>query len=189
MKITMTGTTPLMLHNVRLADPLDPWAKELKRLNGKRTKTEDDRLEISRVEFGGGLYYDPEIGPYLPAANLFRALIEAGTVTKSGKKIERGLIVTQDRAAIEYDGPRTIDELWGDGNTPYVDRRMVNVQRQRVSRTRPIFPRWACAFGVEVDPAILDPEDFEAIVVRTGSMVGVGEYRRFYGRFEGKVAR
>jgi len=189
VQLTMVGTTPLMIHNVRLADPLDPWTKELKRLNGKRTKTDDDRLEISRIEFGGGLYHDADLGPYLPAANLFRALMESGTVTKSGKKVERGLIVTQDRAPIEYDGPRTIEELWGDGNTPYVDRRVVNVQRQRVVRTRPIFPRWSCTFSVEVDPQILDPEEFDEIVARAGTMVGVGEYRRFYGRFEGKVLR
>ncbi len=44
----------LMMHNGRTKDPLDPYAKALKKLTGKRKKTDADYLEISRLEWEAG---------------------------------------------------------------------------------------------------------------------------------------
>lgn len=189
MEIQMVGTAPLLMHNVRLADDQDPYTKAISKLTAKRSKkTEEDKLEIDRLSFAGGMYHDPEIGPYIPAENIFRCLMEAGSLTRSGKKIERGVIFAGTRARLEYDGPRDIDTLWGDdGNSPFVDRRMVAVQRQRIPRVRPIFPNWAASIGVEIDGQVIDPDEFEDIVSKAGKLIGIGDYRRFYGKFEGKV--
>jgi hypothetical protein len=51
------------MHNSRLADPLDPIAKELKAASSKRKKTEPDFLEMEEIEFRGGIYHDTELGP------------------------------------------------------------------------------------------------------------------------------
>jgi|SRR5882724_976275 len=184
MLMTLTGTAPLIMHNVQTADPLNHWSKQIKKLTDKKTnKTDADQAEIGRLKFAAGLYYDAQIGPYLPAANLFRCLIEAGAMTRDGKKIERGVIFLSDRAPLEYNGPRDIDALWGDGTTKFVDRRVVAVARQRVVATRPIFPEWECGFEIEVDPEVLNPEAFVDIATKAGRSVGVGDYRRFYGKF------
>lgn len=189
MKIEMVGTAPLLMHNVRLADDQNPYTKAISKLTAKRSKkTEEDKLEIDRLSFAGGLYFDEEIGPYLPAENIFRCLMEAGSLTRSGKKIERGVIFNDTRAPLEYDGPRTVDALWGDdGDSPFVDRRMVAVQRQRIPRVRPIFPNWSASIGVEIDGQVLDPEEFTDIVEKAGKLIGLGDYRRFYGKFRGQV--
>lgn len=184
MLLTMTGTAPLIMHNVRTADPLDYYAKEIAKLTKKRTnKTEADMEEIGRLKFAAGLYYDAEIGPYLPAQNIFRCLIEAGSMTRDGKKIERGIVFLSDRSPLEYNGPRDIESLWGDGTTKFVDRRIVVVQRQRIVATRPIFPEWAAQFEIEVDPEVLDLDHFGDIARKAGRSVGVGDFRRFYGKF------
>jgi hypothetical protein len=189
MQITMTGTAPLLMHNIRLADDQDPYVREIKKLTAKKTKkTDDDKMEIDRLSFAGGLYWDADLGPYMPAENIFRCLMEAGSLTRSGKKIERGVIFEGTKAPLQYDGPRDVESLWGDnGNSLFVDRRMVAVQRQRIPRVRPIFPSWALALGVEIDPQVIDPEEFEDIVIKAGKLIGIGDYRRFYGKFEGKV--
>lgn len=188
MELVMTGTAPLLMHNIRLADDLDPIVREIKKLTAKRTKkTEDDRHEIDRLSFAGGLYHDEEIGPYLPAENVFRCLMEAGSLTRDGKKIERGVIFQTMRCPLRYDGPRDVDTLWGDGTSPWVDRRMVAVTRQRIPRVRPVFPEWAASFDVEIDVQVIDPDEFADIVAKAGRMIGIGDYRRFYGRFEGVV--
>ncbi|WP_027930745.1 hypothetical protein [Amycolatopsis thermoflava] len=189
MRIEMVGTAPLLMHNVRLADDQDPYVREIKKLTAKKTKkTEEDKLEIDRLSFAGGLYYDEELGPYLPAENIFRCLMEAGSLTRSGKKIERGVIFESTRARLEYDGPRDIEKLWGDnGDSPFVDRRMVAVQRQRIPRVRPIFPDWSASIGVDIDPQVIDPEEFQDIVEKAGKLIGIGDYRRFYGKFIGAV--
>lgn len=189
MLLTMTGTAPLIMHNVQTADPLNYWSKEIAKLTAKRrNKTDADEAEIGRLKFAAGLYYDPEAGPFLPAANIFRCLIEAGAMTREGKKIERGVIFLSDRAPLEYAGPRDIDGLWGDGTTKFVDRRVVAVQRQRVVATRPIFPEWGATFEVEVDPEVINPDSFMDIAAKAGRSVGVGDYRRFYGKFKAELA-
>lgn len=185
----MVGTAPLLMHNIRLADDQDPYVREIKKLTAKKTKkTDDDKMEIDRLSFAGGLYWDEDLGPFMPAENIFRCLMEAGSLTRSGKKIERGVIFEGTRARLEYDGPRDIESLWGDnGQSLFVDRRMVAVQRQRIPRVRPIFPNWALSIGVEIDPQVIDHDEFEDIAEKAGRLIGIGDYRRFYGKFEGKV--
>jgi hypothetical protein len=188
MILTMTGTTPLIMHNAQTADPLNRYAKAIKELTAKRTnKTDADELEISRLKFIAGLYWDDTDGPYLPAANIFRCLIEAGSMTRDGKKVERGVIFQADRARLEYPGPRDLDEMWGDGTGKFVDRRLAAVNRVRIPVTRPIFPEWSAQFEVLVDDEVLNPEHFAALAQKAGRAVGVGDYRRFYGRFTAEI--
>lgn len=188
MELSVIGTTPLLMHNIRLADDQEPVVKEIKKLTAKKTKkTEDDKVEIDRLSFVGGLYYDEEIGPYMPAENVFRCLMEAGSLTRDGKKIERGLFIHTTRAKLEYDGPRDPEKLWNNGSGAHVDRRMVAVQRQRIPRVRPIFPEWAFSMALDIDRSVLDDESFADIVDKAGRMIGLGDYRRFYGKFQAQV--
>lgn len=189
MIITMTGTAPLIMHNAQTADPLNPYARAIKELTAKRTnKTDADEFEISRLKFFAGLYYSEADGPYLPAANIFRCLIEAGTMTRDGKKVERGVVFMAERARLEYDGPRDRESLWGDGTTKFVDRRLAAVNRVRIPVTRPIFPEWGCSFEVMVDDEVLNSGQFESLIRKAGRSVGVGDYRRFYGKFSVEIS-
>lgn len=189
MQITMTGETPLLMHNVRLADPHNFFVKEINRINGKRAKdlTSEDQLEIDRLKFAGGMYHDDELGPFLPAENIFKCLIEAARKTRQGKHVEGGVLFSATKAPLHYDGPRDIDGLWGDGDTQWVDRRMVTINRQKVPSVRPIFPQWAAQIEVELDTQMLDEDTFADIVHRAGQAVKIGDYRRFYGRFNAQL--
>lgn len=190
MRIELTGTAPLIMHNIRLADDQQPIVRDIKKLTAKRTnKTDEDKAEIDRLSWLGALYHDPELGPYLPADNLFRCLMEAGSITRAGKKVSQALSVFDSKARLDYVGPRDPADLWGEGATsPYVSRLMVNVQGSRIPRVRPIFPQWACAFEIDVDNRVLSEEDFHDIATKAGKMIGVGTFRRFYGRFSVKIS-
>ena len=65
MKFRLTGVSPLVKHNGRLANPWDPMAKALKAVAGERAKTDADFEELARIEFLGGLYVC-ENGPCIP---------------------------------------------------------------------------------------------------------------------------
>ena len=59
MKLRLTGITPLMLHNIRLADPDDPVVRQISELTAKKkSMTEADRLQVAWLKFVGGLYHD-----------------------------------------------------------------------------------------------------------------------------------
>lgn len=189
MQLTMSGTAPLLMHNIRLADDFCPYTKDIKKLTAKKTrKTDEDKFEIDRLSFAGALYHEDEIGPYMPVENIFRCLMEAGSLTRSGKKVERGVFFSDAKVKLEYAGPRDIESLWGNGESRWVDRRMVAVQRQRIPRVRPIFPKWGLTTNVEIDRQVIDEDEFVDIVTKAGKLIGIGDYRRFYGRFDGKVS-
>jgi hypothetical protein len=194
--ITLTGTSPLIMHNSRLADPDDFYVKEIRKLINKKTdQTEDDRLEKYRLQFAGGLYHDEEIGPYLPLPNLIRSLRNAANLVfknRGGKQIERGFAPVSQRAPLEYVGPRDLDGLWGNGDpntNRFVDRRIAKVGSGKMPVCRPIFPQWAASFEFELDGNEIDDAAFHAYATKAGKAEGVGDARRLgYGRYTVEIA-
>lgn len=181
----VTGTRPLIMHNVQLASPINKFAQAMKEISAKRIKTDEDRVELAHLEFIGSLYYDSQLGPYIPGTMVFAALREGARLTRSGKKIERGVDVVELTHPLIYEGPRTPEELWNDSN--FVDTRSVRVQSARVDRTRPIFNRWNVEFDLMCDPEVVDENEIKRIIQNAGSFAGFGDYRQMYGRFTATV--
>jgi hypothetical protein len=187
LRLTCTGTRPLLLHNERLASPLNPYVKRIAELTSVRGKTEEQLWQIARLEFEGGLYFDERLGPYIPANMLRKCLITGARLIRAGKKIERGVSVADFMLPIVYDGPRDVDGLWGDGKSPFVDMRPVRVNSSRIDRCRPVFRDWLIEAEVIADPQQIDPEEFAEVARLAGEMQGLGDYREMYGRFSALV--
>lgn len=199
IRITLTGTSPLLMHNSRLSDPLDTYAKELKVFTSKKRKTEEDHRTMSEIEFKGGLYIHKESnGPYVPGINVLRSLVEGGRINKLGKDVERGLRLTLDsnECPLVYKGPRDVAGLWADEES-FVSRMSVKNpgNSSRVMRTRPIFKEWALEAEFEVDPGIITSLDvMQQIATNAGQLAGLGDYRPssphggMYGRYDAEVA-
>jgi len=185
LTLDITGTSPLLMHNARLADPLDPMARDLKKVTSKTKKTDDDHAEMARLEFLGALYCDPQVGPYLPGDNIFRALVDAARKRKLGKKVTEGVFVTSSINPIAYGGPRDPNELWKDGG--FVNRASAKVGMARVNRTRPQFTTWRTNANLYLDTDVLDVDDLRDIVDISGRLVGLGNWRPRFGRFEGAL--
>jgi len=186
-RITITGTAELLMHNARLANPLDPIAKAMKAVSSKRTKTDDDYEELARLEHLGSLYCDNEIGPYLPGQNFERCLVDAGKVTKSGIKVTRGVFVSTNINPVAYQGPRDPDGLWADENFRHMAS--VKVQQNRVMRCRPVFRQWRAEAEGTLDTAVLSLDELQSIADTAGAMIGIGDYRPRYGRFTAEVTK
>jgi hypothetical protein len=184
--ITMTGTAPLLMHNIRLADPLDTFAKALKRVTSKRTKTEDDHEEMARTEFYGGLYLDPDVGPFVPGENVQKCLIEGARINKLGKSVERGLFIHTDVNPLAYTGPRDADGLWKNEN--FRHRAAVRVGTSRTMRCRPMFRQWRCEARGILDTSQLNLDDLRSIADNAGAMIGLGDRRPRFGRFTCEIA-
>ena len=193
LRLTGTGTRPLLMHNVRLASPLDPFAKEMSRLNKAKPsskRTDEDRLEIAKVEWTGGLYFEPGIGPFVPGSWVFKSLLEGARSGRRGQKIEGGLTVVEMMHPLIYRGPRDIDGLWGkNGESEFVDFRTVRVGQAKVDRCRPIFREWAFEAELMVDPTVIDPDELADIADIAGKLKGLGDYRQQFGRYDAKIER
>jgi hypothetical protein len=179
-----SGGAPLLMHNERLADPLDEATRAIAAISKKRNKTEADHLEISRLEFLGGMYVNGN-GPCLPGWNIIRCLQDAARRHKRGQDVLRGVYPKDEHTDVLYDGPREPDELWKAGT--FALRKSVGVQRARTMRTRPVFQDWQAELAVEVDSTVFDLDTLRNIWREAGVYVGIGDMRPVYGRFAGTI--
>lgn len=187
--ITITGTSALLMNNARTANPLDPAAKALKQLTGKRNKTDADHEEIYRVGHSGSLYHDADVGPYLPGDNIWKSLLEGARKHKLGKKIEEGTLITTDVNPLAYKGPRDVQGLWADENFRYINFRVTGggARRVRVSFCRPIFREWRTQANGILDENIIDLAELRLIAETAGQRIGLGDWRPRYGRYTATI--
>lgn len=179
--VEVQGVAPLLMHNVQLADPFNQWSRQLRSLSGKRNKTDEDLLAIQEIEYQGGLYYDDEIGPYLPAEMIEASLIAGAKAYKQGELVKAGVQVEETLVPLIYPGPRLRDELFADSR--HRDSRMVMIQRNRVLRTRPRFNIWSLTFTLLVAADIIAPEDVRRALDVAGRLKALGDFRPRFGRF------
>jgi hypothetical protein len=192
------GDAALVLHNERLADPLDPVTRAIAAISKKRSKTEADHLEIARLEFLGGLYLNgpaefddghfimgKDVKPAIPAWNVLRCLQDGATRHKRGKDVLRGCHPLTEFAELHYDGPTDPDLMWKSGD--FSLRKTVGVQRARTVRTRPFFSPWSVTLRIEVDPVVFDLDTLAVMWREAGRYAGLGEMRPVYGRFIGRI--
>lgn len=186
MKLTLelTGDGPMMQHNGQLADPLNPYAKQMKEISGKRKKTDDDHETLGNLEFRGSLYETPEGLIGLPTMSVVASIYKAATNWKLGEATKRAIRFSDTVEALIIDGEHVkADEYLGVKGPEVVDRRPVVVQRNRVIRTRPLIFDWSATFHIELDGQELSFRDMPQILERGGRICGVGEMRPTYGRY------
>jgi hypothetical protein len=181
LKLKIAGTSPLMMHSDRLANPLLAETKAHKELTSKRTKTDDDHLAIARSEFISGAYWSERDGIYVPGQNFDATFWAGAKLQKLGKAWKRGAVVMTDRARLLYDGPKTPQTLWQD--TRFVDCRGVKVGQAKVMRYRPVFLEWATEIDIAFNPDVLNEDQVRKAIEDAGALIGVCEYRPRFGRF------
>ena len=192
---TITGLSPLLMHSGQGIDPLNQYAKEMKRLSKKRTKTDDDQGSFSKIEWFMSIYHngspdklqdgdvtvEDSARLVLPANSIEAMLIAGAKKLKQGNAAKAGIIVEED-AKFSYDGPKNIAELFA--AKKHIHRVPVRVGTARVMRTRPIFRTWAAIIPVTFDSNVIDePEVFEILKV-AGQQVGIGDWRPRFKRFK-----
>lgn len=185
---TIVGIRPLLMHNGRLADPLDPAAIKLGELTHKKKKTMEDHAAIARAEWEGGLYLaDGKVA--IPGDMLDALIRDGGKDQKKGKAMTAGVEVETDAAALDFEGPRDWKKLYdhklAGGATPFVDRKGAKVARARVIRTRPRFPvGWSLTFRIaRYGFASVGEADIKKALEFAGYAVGLGDFRPRYGLF------
>jgi len=188
VRVTITGTQPLLLHNGRLANPLDPHTRALKALTAKRAKTDDDLAALLVTEARGAAYETPENLIGLPDANIWRSIQEAAKAYKRGQDVSRAVIYDPVRVAPLVLPPGVtvdVDAYLADGD--HIDYRPVGVNGKTVMRSRPVIREWStsCEFDVYTDIVML--EDLRVFADRAGRLQGVGDHRPQYGRFNAVV--
>lgn len=101
---------------------------------------------------------------------------------KSALDLYRASVVgTTPLAPIESVASGTPTKTWD-----YLDQRRVMVQRQGITRVRPAFlAGWRARFDLLVlAPEYVPPTDLLSTLTMAGRLVGIGDYRPTYGRYQ-----
>lgn len=178
----LRGVTPLVMHAPVLADPMHPLSRELRKYTSTRSKTAEIHTIIRHLQLMSGLWLDSRERPCIPARAVMAVMIEAARARKRGKAMERGVVVTGD-AVLEYDGPKTPAEIAADPGMGLVVP--VNVGKNKVIRSRPIFRTWAATVAIDHDIDIVSRDDILETLRYAGEYIGIGDGRSRlgYGRF------
>jgi hypothetical protein len=191
----LVGASPILMSNGAGADPPSDNAKMMVEGGSKkRGKTDGDHAALARVEFESRLYFDKEVGVYVPGDAVHATFVNAAKSEKLGRAFQRAVTILEDKIPLIYPGrPKKyrgfkedeeceafIDALYGKG---FFDRRPVVMQGRRVPRTRPMFPKWGLLVEVTFAAESINPEDIMRVARYGGSYVGLCDYRPKFGRF------
>lgn len=190
LHLTLTGAQPLVLNNIRGADPDDPIVKAMKEITDKKTNmTAEDRQRLEWLKWMCSLYDDAgsfngEL--HFPVANIIRSFQKAAGQFRKGTQLIRAVQPAQAVTTIQYAGPRDLDKLYKDDRFRF--RNMVNTnptgKKAMVPTVRPIFPEWSMEVDVVLFNDILGEADFARCAELAGIGEGIGNARPLgYGRF------
>lgn len=181
LKLKIVGTSPLMMHSDRLANPLLPESKAHKSLTGKRKKVDEDHLAIAKSEFIAGCYWHADERFFIPGPNLDASFLAGAKLQKLGVHWKRGALVLENRVKLLHSGPTTPDSLWESPEN--VDCRGVRVGTAKIMRYRPLFLAWAAELTISLNTDVLNLEEAKKAIEDAGSLIGTCEFRPRFGRF------
>lgn len=186
LHVTLNGTSPLIMHSPKCVNPLHPLAKKKSEYTSKHKKTDEDLMIISDLEWEGGVYWEDNVGLYIPNEAIAATLQNGAKLNKNGKDIQRYCFVLDSLIPLDIGEVQDYEKLKVEPR--FRDVRTVNVSRQRVTRTRPRFNTWRCEFDLMFDEERIDVEVLQLALENAGKYIGLLDMRTLgYGKFEGSL--
>lgn len=189
LTVQLAGTKPMLLHNGRLANPLDPYTRDLAAISKKRNKTDDDRFNMMAIEARGSCYETTDGLLAFPTANVWRSIYDAAKAYKLGVAIKRSLHFDDVNEPLYVDGATVNidDDRWLQ-YPDTIDYRPVKVGTAKTMRARPLIPNgWVTTHRFGLNEKEIDADSLVPVLHRAGSMIGLGDWRPTYGTFTAKV--
>ena len=170
--VEIEGETPLLMHNGRTANPLDEFAKKMRIITSKKKKTEEDLENLMSIQWEAGLYWNDELGVYMPVENLLAALLKACKKHKLGTYVS-GFVFTEKLGfPLIANHAQNFELLKNDKENKFV--KAVTIQRAKNLTCRPVFNKWGLKFNFIVDLALLTESDVTMILNTMTNRVGLG---------------
>jgi hypothetical protein len=171
---------------------MHPLNKKIKPYTSKLKKTDEDYEIISDYEWLMSAYYtnDDILDPrapltgehklYMPAENIRTAIAEGGRANKKGQDIIKYVTIAQD-GTFNVLGNPSFETMMRDFK--YRDVRPVNVQRNKVTRTRARFDSWEVTFALHFDEGKINIQTIVDAIEHAGKYIGLCDFRQQYGKF------
>lgn len=190
-KIKIVGTQPLLQNNPQTVYRFNEYNRKMSAINSKGTKrTDEDYRELADLEVRSRIFFDDELGVYVPASWVISSICgNSNAVAKIAKKNIRGaLFATEEKIPLLYENMqnvKTADDIVFNHDF----RLMMNLKQGqvRVMKSSPIFHKWSFETTVEFDDKIIDPRSLTSIVIHGAKYGGFGDFRPTFGRATAEV--
>lgn len=160
----VTGTSPLLMHS--------PASMSKAKDGGPKAK----HIPTPEEEAEAGAYRMADRQLYFPATGFRSSLVSGGKGRKIGKSFATTLLaatVFETTIAVPLIDPTTKEPLFDF----LIDTRRAVVQRQGISRSRPLLGEWEGLVEFEYDTDFLKVDWISEVFEVAGKIVGVGDYR------------
>ena len=167
--VTLEGASDLLFHRWN-CEAVDAKANAAK--NSKAKKQDDIESYVWRDEKGQLC---------LPGEYVRQAIIHAAKFKQDPRSPRKSAMDLFKAGVVSLTDVASL----GKKDWDYLDTRRVTVQRAGVNRTRPAMKKgWKADFTLQIlTPEYIDPTLFREVLDTAGRLVGVGDFRPTYGRF------
>jgi hypothetical protein len=184
--VKVSGINPLLMSNPQTVDRFNVYAKEMARINAKKSKrTDDDYLKLADLEVRSKIYWSATHGIVVPTRWLMATITKNSfKLAKISKADIRGAVFTvESETPLEYKGlerVRTPEDIIN--NEEFRHKMLLPQGQVRVAKSFPIFHDWSFSTDIEYDPSVIDPDEMERILTHGGKYGGFGDFRPTFGR-------
>lgn len=183
IKFRYIGLSQILLNNPQTVDALNPFTKELAKVNKKRNKTEEDHLHRYDLEVAAKIYWRD--GIVVPTSWVTASICKASfKVCKISKNdVRSAFFPVNDFEKLKYAGVEKVkdkkDVIHNQDNRWLFPTKQGQV---KVMKAFPIFDDWSFDAEVEYDDSIIPRDDLIRIVEHGAKYNGFGDFRPTFGR-------
>lgn len=174
--------------NNQAADPLGQYWEKLGEIRKKKKKVRADYEAMDSLLWHSSLYYDKELGLYIPSLNIMQMLIDAAGAFRLKPTVKAAVLVEAPLGfSIKYKGPRDLEGLAKEPRFRF--RRLINNRKTNscTPTVNAMIPTgWTCEITVAFDETLIEAKDMDKIMDRCGSFTAMGGWRPMFGRFTAK---
>ena len=186
---TVQGLLPLLMNNPQTVDPFNRYARERSAITSKRKKLDEDLLELRRLDIESKVYFDQELGVYVPSTWVVSSVLANSWTRAKIKKsdIRSAVFPTQPKLRLRYDGEnlvKSLEDLSQNGKFQTV--MLLKQQQVKVAKAMPIFHKWSFDVGLEFDDSIIEERTLVGLIEHGAKYGGFGDFRPTYGIAEVK---
>ena len=167
--VTLTGASDMLFHRWN-CESVDEKAKAAK--NSKAKKTDDLESYVWRDEKGNIC---------IPGEYVRQSIIHSAKFKQDPRSPRKSAMDLFKAGVVSLTNLASL----GTDKWDYLDTRRVTIQRNGINRTRPAMKAgWKANFEVQVlTPEYIGEELLYDVISTAGRLVGVGDFRPTYGRF------
>lgn len=171
--VTIEGAADFLFHRWN-AEAVDEKAKAAK--NSAAKKTDDIESYVYRMEDG-----DKDSMLAIPGEYLRQAIIHAAKFRQDPRSPRKSAMDLFKAGVVSLTALAPL----GTAKWDYEDKRRVVIQRNGVNRTRPAMRAgWKVEFQLMVMlPEYIGRADLQDVIGNAGRLIGLGDFRPTYGRF------